>query len=168
MTAVSLFDVVAREDRAAQAGSGAASELTKFAALLIDDSLADLQRIRNHEEQLATSSPEPVCRPDVVRALWQLYRQWADDAEQVLARAKSVDKSLQDIDRLDDAVGRVRARLSISPDQTIRAMEQAIRGEGIPAKELRDELRAVHVLVSRENETITAVGVGHVTRPIST
>jgi hypothetical protein len=141
MTALSLFDVVAREDRGA-AGPSAASELKRFAAQLVDDSLADLQRLRGHEEQLVNSSPIPVCRPDIIRALWQLYREWADDAEEVLSRAKSVDNSLQGIDRLYDAIGRVRARLSVSPEQTIRAMEQAIRGEVVPVKELRDELRA--------------------------
>jgi hypothetical protein len=142
MTALSLFDVVAREDRGARAGPGAASELARAATQLVSDSLADLQRIRSDEEQLTSSSSEPVCRPDVIRAIWQLYREWADDAEEVLSRAKSVDKSLQGIEQLDDAIGRVLARLSVTPDQTIRGLEQAIRGEIVPAKELRDELRA--------------------------
>ena len=108
----------------------------------MSDSLADLQRIRSHEEQLTSSSSEPICRPDLIRAIWQLYREWADDAEEVLSRAKSVDKSLQGIEQLDDAIGRVLARLSVTPEQTIRALEQAIRGEVVPVKELRDDLRA--------------------------
>src|SRR5690348_5240786 len=114
MTALSLFDVVAREDRSARAGPHAAPELAKFATQLLNDSLADLQRISNHEEQLTSSSPEPVCRPDVIRAIWQLYREWVDDAEKILSRAKSVDKSLKGIEQLDNAIGRVLARLSVT------------------------------------------------------
>jgi len=142
MTAVALFDAVARECSVRRIDPIAESELGKLAVRMMHDSLTDFHRIRSYDDRLAMSSPEPVCRPDVVRALWQLYRRWADDAEQVLARAKSVDKSLQGIEQLNDAIGRVLARLSVTPDQTIRAMEQAMRGEVVPIKELRDELRA--------------------------
>jgi len=42
---------------------------------------------------------------------------------------------------LEDAYGRTRARLKLTPEMIARSMEQVRRGEFVPAGELRDELR---------------------------
>jgi hypothetical protein len=43
---------------------------------------------------------------------------------------------------LEDAYGRVSARLKLTPEMIARATEQVRQGQAIPIKELRDELRA--------------------------
>jgi hypothetical protein len=146
MTAVSLFDVLSRRDPTDPA---AAARLARFAERLVDAALADLQRLRDDERAFTAARADDAgddgLEPDLLRSLWQLYAQWASDAEQVLTRVRglnSAGQSVRDADRLEDAHGSVRARLGVTPEQVLRAREQVQRGQAIPAKELRDDLRA--------------------------
>jgi hypothetical protein len=80
-----------------------------------------------------------------MRSVWRLYFQWADEAEQVLERADALarpDRRIAGLKELNEAFGRARARLTVTPEQIARAKEQARRGQIVPAKELRDELHA--------------------------
>jgi hypothetical protein len=150
MTAVSLFDALAREDLAA--ASSAAPQvrrqlLARFAEQLVADQLAELHRLGEYEREFAsTPGRDPAHELEVRRTVWSLYADWADEADLVLSRARSSAAAGGAVapaaDRLDQAIGRVRARLSVTPEQTARAIEDARQGRVIPAEELRDELRA--------------------------
>src|SRR5918999_2294125 len=92
MIAAALFDLLART-RGPGAGPGpeVGVRLARFAARLVEASLADLQCLRAYEQDLlaarATSNDDGLDR-DVLRSLWAYYAQWAADAEQVLARVR--------------------------------------------------------------------------------
>ena len=138
MTAVSLFDTLAGP-------LGDPARRSALAAKLVDSALADLDRVREYERvsaPIAGGVPEEL---SVQTSIHALYAEWADEAEQVAARARSLHAApgtLADaVGRLEDAIGRVRARLSVGPPQLIEARKQADEGQFIPARELRDELR---------------------------
>lgn len=79
------------------------------------------------------------------RSLYDVYQAWAADAEQVLARTRALVKAgccVQNADDLEHAVGRVQARLNMTPEKFDRAREQIRQGLGIPLEEVRSELRA--------------------------
>src|SRR5690348_3785350 len=64
-------------------------------------------------------------------------------AFQILDRAASLGaRRLARVDELQDALGRTRARLTVTPEQIAGAKEQVRQGRIVPAKELRDELHA--------------------------
>lgn len=144
MTAVSLYDVLVRDG--ADTPSVPGDPLTQFAGSLVAAALADFERLREYEQKFATARlSEPAQELERDRAVWRLYAEWADDAEQVLSRARAraaAGAPILGLDRLDDAIGRVRARLSVTPEQLASAREQVRQGQFVPAKELRDELHA--------------------------
>ncbi|HXE52917.1 MAG TPA: hypothetical protein VN541_07885 [Tepidisphaeraceae bacterium] len=147
MTAVSLFDVLSREKPPREVEGGCTDRLVQLAEDLMRSSLADLDRVKDYEKRYVAdrSGDQETEKLDLLRSVWNLYREWAADANQVLTRAKSLhsDPRLKgSIDRLDDAIGRVEARLSLKPEQIMAGIEQARRGQIIPAGELRRELHA--------------------------
>ena len=145
MTAVSLFDLLARSDASGQESS---TRLARFANRLVESVLLDLDRLRNDERALMAAragDENDGLDLDVVRSLWELYAQWAQEAEEVLTRARSLRAArpaVRDVARLEDAYGSVRARLSVTPEQVMQGRQQVRQGDGVPAKELRDELRS--------------------------
>jgi hypothetical protein len=141
MTAVALFDVLAREEGAREPSAATPSpRLAKLAAKLVESALTDLERVREYESQFAT--PQSA---DVARSIYELYEAWARDAEQVLARVNAhCGTDVQQSETLADAYCRIRARLGLRPEQIARAREQVRQGLAIPAEELRNELRARH------------------------
>jgi hypothetical protein len=144
MTAVSLFDVLVGHGAGTPAAPG--DLLTQFAGSLVAAALADFERLREYEQQFATARlREPVQELERDRVVWRLYAEWADEAEQVLDRARARvagGAAIEGLDRLDDVIGRTRARLSVTPEQIARGREQARQGQFVPAKGLRDELHA--------------------------
>ena len=147
MTAVSLFDLLARAGSDADRGDRVAGErLVQFAQRLVEEALADWERVRRYEEQFGSADWGPGgLGLEVTRSLYSMYEKWAADAEQVLARTRhlaSGGRIVASAESLEDAYGRVRARLKLTPDMLARAMEQVRQGQTIPARELRDELRA--------------------------
>jgi hypothetical protein len=61
------------------------------------------------------------------RALHRLYEVWAADAEQVLERSRRLAVSgrpVANAEDLEDAYGRVRGRLGLTPEMISRAMDQ--------------------------------------------
>jgi hypothetical protein len=145
MTAVPLFDALAHPPVATPAGTDP-KLLARFAEQLVSAALADLDRLRTYEREFVSAPRnDPVQELEVRRSVWRLYSDWADVAEDVLARAKplvSVRVSGSAVDDLDLAIGKVRARLTVSPEQTTQAILNAKQGRTRPAKELRDELRS--------------------------
>lgn len=147
MSAVGLFDVLSREQLLSQpAGAAPDGRLTEFAASLVASALADLQRIREYEKLARDiDTTNPALELEILRLIWRLYEEWATEADNVFARASALKRSgipVPATDQLDDAIGRTRARLSITPEQIARSREQARTGQCVPAKELRDELHA--------------------------
>ena len=120
--------------------------LARFAELLLEAALSDLERLGEYERQFASAPRRDAGQEVEVRGtVWRMYADWADEAEGLLARARSLaaaGAAVSGSDRLDHTIGRVRARLSVTPEQTARAIEDARQGRVIPAKELRDELHA--------------------------
>ena len=146
MGATAFFDALAREDSAAAPPAGRQERrrlLARFAEQLVAAQLEDLNRLSEYERQFALAPQRDAGRElEVRRSVWQLYADWADDAEGVLSRARSVTAETARTDALDRAIGSVRARLSVAPEQTASAIADARTGRVIPAKELRDELDA--------------------------
>jgi hypothetical protein len=147
MTAVGLLDVLARQcSTSGNLDADESRQLTRLAAELIESSLADLQRLKNYERQYVThqvAGPEEEL--ELRRLIWDLLRQWADDATHLLNGVKSLlhaGLTIEGLNALDDALGRVEARLTVTPQQIAAAIAQAREGQFIPAKELRDELHA--------------------------
>jgi hypothetical protein len=145
MTAVSLFDVLARRDCSAGADAKAAlANLGALAEKLVANSLADYARVREYEEQFAWSVPrEPSDDLEVMQSVSRLYSDWANEAAEILDRVASLGgRRLAGAGELHDALGRTRARLTVTPEQIAKAKEQVRQGRIVPAKELRDELHA--------------------------
>ena len=148
MTAVHLFDALATSEGSnpPRDNDGTTDGLTRLAEKLVVASLDDIRRIREYEQQFVLGvKRQPVADLAARRSVWDMLAAWADDAEQVLVRAKSVARSgapVPGTDQLDDAIGRVRARLTVTPEQIVIAKEQVRQGQFVPAKELRDELHA--------------------------
>jgi hypothetical protein len=138
MTAVHLFDALAAPE--------ASASLAPLAEKLVTASLDDVRRIREYEQVFVFGALRPHDLDLAARrSVWEMFAAWADDAEQVLARAKSVARAgvpISGADQLDDAIGRVRARLTVTPEQVLAAKEQVRQGQFVPAKELRHELHA--------------------------
>jgi hypothetical protein len=117
-----------------------------IAEKLISNSLADLEQLRDYERQVTSPAvDDPRVELELLQSIWHLYAQWASEAVEVFQRARSL-KSDETVAtttaQLNDAIGHVQARLSVKPEQIMRAKEQARQGQFIPAKELRDELNA--------------------------
>jgi hypothetical protein len=148
VTAVSLFDDLVRP--AQGSGLSEAEWTARRAALaekLVASSLLDLERLDEYERLCRRASPseDDATRTALDDSLHRLRSQWADEGDEVAARAKSLSASgvlVPGADRLADAIGRVRARLSLTPAQLASGTEQARRGDFTPAMELRDELRS--------------------------
>ena len=144
MTGITLYDALAQAGGAAD--EPLAGHLKRLAERLIAGVLADLERVRELEGQCLTQDwRDADLHRRLTRSVYELYREWAAEGEQVLARVRpssGTTASIPRADELEDAVCRVRARLQLTPEQIERATEQVRRGQIIPAKELRNELRA--------------------------
>ncbi len=148
MTAVSLFDALSDESRGPKLTD--AEILSRRAAMaekLVTSALDDLKRIGEYERLCAsavTTNPPPLT-PALGDSLHDLYCQWITEADAVAVRARVLrDQGVRiaAADQLDDALGRTRARVVVSPEQIASATAQAREGQFISSRELRDELRA--------------------------
>ena len=147
MIALSFFDAFARDDRSAVgAGSPRSGELAALARRYMDSALDDWRRVLECESQFgSTSFPTPAEQSRVNRSLYEVYQKWAAEAEQVLVRTRRLAEAgcqIGNAEELEDAFGRVQARLKMTPEMFDRAREQIRQGLGIPMEKLRHELRA--------------------------
>jgi hypothetical protein len=148
MSAVTLFDLLAAHRAAGPEQLGPiARSLTQMADLLVEAALDEYRRLGEYEQRARHAETTFDANFDLewTRAVWGLYAQWAGEAEQILSRIRLLNSSQNPISgagQLEDALARVRARLRVSPESLSRAAEQIRRGQGVPVKELRDELRA--------------------------
>lgn len=145
MTAVALFDVLAGDAAAANDAPRADAQLLALAQKLVANGLTSLKQLEDDERQFAWSvERDPAADLQVMRTVWRLYLEWSDEAERVLARVRTLrhPEKVARVGELHDAFGRIRARLTVTPEQLARAKEQVRQGQIVPAKELRNELHA--------------------------
>jgi hypothetical protein len=99
-----------------------------------------------YEQEFASlACATPALDDERNRSIYGIYQTWAPDAEQVLGRLRGLAASgqtIENLDDLDEAYARVRARLGSTPEMVSHAMEQVRRGQARPLAELRDELLA--------------------------
>lgn len=113
-------------------------ELTPGAAeRWVAAALAEAAALREHDDLLypPTDDPKDLETAESFRASW---RQWADDADALLARLSEGD--VPGAADLDYAVGLARAMLKVSPRAMQRRREQVVRGEVHTVEEVRREL----------------------------
>ncbi len=135
MSAVALYDILARGTRSA-ASAG-------LAAALVRDLVADLARLRVYEQFFGPPAGADASRMDEWdRTVWDLYHDWSNEAAKLLDRVRQPDSALPNLAELEDGYGRTMARLSVTPAQTARARRDARAGNTLPIQALRDELRA--------------------------
>jgi hypothetical protein len=141
MSAVCLYDILAREVRSHPDDRGG---LPAFGKDLAQAAVNDWQRLRDYERKF-TPSPDsdPAVLEEWDRSIWELHRDWANDAIKLLLRLRPLGATLMpDLQELEDAYGRTQARLSVTPVEMTRARADARAGRTIPVQVLRDELRA--------------------------
>lgn len=120
------------------------SQLTEKAGALIDFSLAEHEQIAGLDVKLGRLALRYTDWQGAY-AIRYLYEQWADRAEELLRRVRSLGLHrvlAEQWEKLLDVVGRTRAMLSISLDSLERADEQIRNGDVISIEEVRRELRA--------------------------
>jgi len=144
MTAVTLFDVLAR-DEDLRRDPDRIEQIERFAITLVDGALADWQRLLGYEQEFATlGCITPALEDERNRSMYTMYEAWADDAERVLDRVRGLaakGRAIANVGNLEDAHARVRTRLGLTPEMVFHAMEQVRQGQARPLKELQDELR---------------------------
>jgi hypothetical protein len=148
MTAVALFDALSEEPRGPKlADAEILSRRAAMAEKLVASALNDLKRIGEYERlcaSTATTEP-PSLTPALGNSLHDLYTQWVSEADAIALRARTLQGQgvrIVAADKLDDAIGQTRARVSVTPEQIALATAQARQGQFVPSRELRDELRA--------------------------
>lgn len=124
------------------AGSSA-DRLARVAARLVQSALVELDQIEKLDDSLVPVDPLQFDRA-TVQLLRDAYERWVVQSESLIDRIDQLEPQLghvPDAQRLRDACGKTRARLSISIDQ----MEQSMRALGqnrlVPSEEVRRELR---------------------------
>jgi hypothetical protein len=146
MSGTSLFDILAAEGLHGERREGASAGLPWLAQDLVCASMAELERLQLYEERFTSKAVcDATSELAVLRSIFQMYEQWAVDAEQVLIRVRALGPQglpPDEVNRLDDGVGLIRARLTVDPERIMKSKEQARQGQFVPAKELRDELHA--------------------------
>lgn len=142
MTALPLYDLLARRGRGNAVPTG---DLANFAGRLVQSALADLEQVADYERQYGAARGEDEFDRQLAQSIAELYEQWLQQAEQLLGRIAelaSAGTPVPDAQRLADACGKTRARLSVTSLQIADANQQVREGKTIPASELRNELRA--------------------------
>lgn len=140
MSGTLLFDILVAEGPPG-AGSEASRSLPWLAQELLSASLAELGRLQLYEQRFVSGTPDHASELELLRSIFQMYAEWAKEAEQVLARIQTVGSGEvppEDVRRLDDAIGMIRARLTVAPERIVKSKEQARQGQFVPAKEMRD------------------------------
>jgi hypothetical protein len=113
---------------------------------LINSLLGDLARLRaSEDEQFQVEVGDFNLDLARLRSVWLTFEQWVNRAEQIRSKVCAEEASNLPhgaLTALDDGIGCVRARLSVTPEQIAKANEQVRRGQWMPAKELRDEFNS--------------------------
>jgi hypothetical protein len=113
-------------------------ELTPEAAeRWVAAALAEAVALREHDDLLYPPGDDPKDL-ETAESFRETWRQWADDADALLARLNASD--IPGASDLDYAVGLARAMLKLSPQAMQRRREQVARGGVHTIEEVRREL----------------------------
>jgi hypothetical protein len=141
MIAVSFLDALTADNRSADVERKPSQEVIQVAAMSVESVLPDWERVLECEQRFGSMSfSSPAEESRVNRSLYQVYQKWAAEAEQVLLRSRQLGHGrgcVENAEVLEDAFGRVSARLLMTPEKFDRAREQIRQGQGIPMEELR-------------------------------
>jgi hypothetical protein len=144
MSVTTLFDTLERQ----QGGASLNSPLVQLANHLVEAAQADYQRMREYEQSFGPSlerEEEDQDALELLRSIWRMFEGWVEEAERVHQRVSRLPAASQAVPALNDLldnIGRVRARLALSPEDIILGKQQSRRGEVVPVEALRDDLRA--------------------------
>lgn len=137
MVALPLLDIVLASDQRFERSA-------RLAAQLVQASIAELDGIEALDDSVAPENPGEFDRP-TASLLRGMYERWADEAEHLLERIDLLKQqnaiAVPQTDRLRDAHGKTRARLSISLDDMERGIREAAQGDTVPLEEVRRDLR---------------------------
>ncbi|HSZ54179.1 MAG TPA: hypothetical protein VK797_00850 [Tepidisphaeraceae bacterium] len=142
MTAIPLFDALAR--RQSETTGKADADAIPLAERLVEASLSDLRRIDDYEQEFGLPDFRSPSAAEIMSSVYRLYEQWAGEAEQILRRVRRLiagGRSISSAAALEDAFGRVQARLGLTPEKIARGIEDARQGRTVPVQAIRDELR---------------------------
>jgi len=104
--------------------------------------LAHAAALHVYDHRLYPREPERQASAEHLHDAW---RQWVEDAEAVLAQARTLgrrDGEITGFEALRDEIGFKKAMLRMPPALIARRREQVMRGEVYSAEEVRRELRA--------------------------
>lgn len=112
-----------------------------LAERLIQWSIDEYKRLRNLDD--LPPHPRDPARRQMFVLMHKAYDEWATDAEAILERVAPMrgDGPIAGWTELEDAVGRTRARLSVTLDDLDKAEEQIRNGQVISLEEVKHELR---------------------------
>jgi hypothetical protein len=150
MTAFPLFDLFAANANSLPAESAKQErerQLMTVAASMVAIAIQQFEKIRALDEALA--SPREVedaaFNTDAAVGLRLMYDEAAQDADRILDRIDRLERRTKKVvtgsNELRDWHGKTMAMLSVSLEDIARGIEQAKRGEVVPASVLRNELR---------------------------
>ena len=147
MSALPLFDLLLSSNHLT-GGTGESAELgraVRWAAELVEESLAQVGHIRGMDKDLGSASENGVFDRQAAALLQGAYEDWRNGAEALLSRIKRIERkgvSVQGSKSLRDECGRVSAMLQVTLDELDEAAEQVRRGEVFTIAEVRRELLA--------------------------
>ena len=114
---------------------------------MIAAALAEYEQIEamNESQPWYNKPQDPLCR-QVGTIVREMFRAWADHAEEIYARAKrSPDLTLRpvmaDLNRLMTEQGRMRAMLKMTYEGILRSLDEDSRGEGVSIATLRARIK---------------------------
>ena len=146
MSTIELLDALAKSDLGPHVPDKV--RLTRRLTLLhemINSTLGDLRRIEEFEQMLLDASAGLPLTMEMRDSVWRLFTAWVEEAVQIRVRAQTlVDQGafVSTLSQLENALGRTRAKLSLTPSQISAAIEQVNQGKFTPIKEMRNELGA--------------------------
>jgi hypothetical protein len=138
MSVASLFEPVQGYDR---------SQVVRLVEKLIKSAREDFVRLKEYESEFSptlTDGKDDQAALPVLRSIWELWEQWAREAETLVSRFRELQSAGHDvagIDGLLDDFSFAQARLKMHPENHVTAMQQIRRGEAVAAEGLRNELR---------------------------
>ena len=105
--------------------------------------LAEARALRQYDDQMYPRDADPAALA-VADGLHAAWAQWADQADALYDRIRPLLKERRHIDGADDldhAIGRIRARLQVTPESHLQGLEEIRRGDVVSMEEVRRELR---------------------------
>lgn len=123
-------------------GSISSARDRRVAQQLVQSALSDLQQIELLGNSLGTENPITLDK-SAATLLRDMYEAWTSHAELLLDRVRRLELDVNSIpgsDELSDAIGRTRARLSVSIADLEQSLDELREGKTMSSQEARREL----------------------------